>query len=69
MIGYAGRESSSFPVEYARFLAQTGGSGIMRRRILAALAAVALAGAVLQVHAQAQAPVTVTWSTIAAGIG
>jgi multiple sugar transport system substrate-binding protein len=39
----------------------------MRGRILAALAAVALAGALLQPHAQAQAQVTVTWSTLATG--
>lgn len=39
----------------------------MRGRILAALATVAVASAVLQTHAQAQAPVTVTWSTLAGG--
>ena len=39
----------------------------MKGRILAALATVVLSGAVLQAHAQAQAQVTVTWSTIATG--
>jgi ABC-type glycerol-3-phosphate transport system substrate-binding protein len=39
----------------------------MRGRILAALATVALVGAVVQAHAQAQAQVTVTWSTLAGG--
>ena len=39
----------------------------MRGRILAALAAVVAAGAVLQANAQAQAQVTVTWSTLATG--
>lgn len=39
----------------------------MKGRILVALATVALAGAVLQAHAEAQAQVTVTWSTLAGG--